>query len=43
MGVEVTVGEKAVRVLAIVLKGLHFDILFEVSWLHKAKVSIQIS
>ena len=25
------------------LKGLHFDVLLEVSWLHKAKSIIQIS
>ena len=27
----------------IVLKGLHFNVLLGVSWLHKAKASIQIS
>ena len=41
--VEVTVEEKKARVPAIVLKGLHFDILLEVSWLHEAKASIKIS
>ena len=41
--VEITVREKTVCVPAIVLKGLHFDVLLEVSWLHKAKASIQVS
>ena len=38
--VKVTVGEKAVRVSAIVLEGLHFDVLLGFSWLHEAKASI---
>ena len=42
-GVKVTVGEKTVCVLAIVLEGLHSDVLLGVSWLHKAKASIQVS
>ena len=42
-GVEVTVGDKTVRVPAIVLEGLHFDVLLGVSWLHEAKASIQVS
>ena len=42
-GVEVTVGDKTVRVPAILLEGLHFDVLPKVSWLHKAKASIQVS
>ena len=42
-GVEVTVGDKTVRVPAIVLEGLHFDVLLRVSWLHEAKASIQVS
>ena len=41
-GVKVTVGEKTVCVPAIVLESLHFIVL-RVSWLHKAKVSIQVS
>ena len=31
------------HVPAIVLEGLHFDVLLGVSWLHKAKASIQVS
>ena len=42
-GVKITVGEKTVRVPAIVLEGLHFDVLLRVSWLHKTKASIQVS
>ena len=42
-GVKVTIGEKTVCVPAIVLEGLHFDALLGVSWLHKAKASIQVS
>ena len=41
--VKVTVGDKTVRVPAIVLKGLHFDVQLRVSWLHKAKASIQVA
>ena len=41
--VKVTVGDKTVCVPAIVLEGLHFDVLLGVSWLHKAKASIQVS
>ena len=28
---------------AILLKGLHFDVLLGVSWLHKAKASVQVT
>ena len=42
-GVKVTVGDKTVKVPAIVLEGLHFDVRLGVSWLHKAKASIQVS
>ena len=31
------------RFPTIVLEGLHFDVLLGVSWLHKAKASIQVS
>ena len=39
-GVEVTVGKNTVTVLAIVLEGLHFDVLLGVSWLKEAKAKI---
>ena len=32
-GVEVMVGEKTVKVLAIVLEGLHFGVLLGVNWM----------
>ena len=42
-GVDITVGEKTVKVLAIVLEGLHFDVLLGVSWMQEAKVSVLIT
>ena len=42
-GIKVTIGDRTVRVPAIVLEGLHFDVLLGVIWLHKAKASIQVS
>ena len=39
-GVEVTVGKNTVTVPAIVLEGLHFDVLLVVSWLKEAKAKI---
>ena len=39
-GVKIAVIEKTVYVPAIVLEGLHFDVLLGFSWLHKAKASI---
>ena len=40
---EVTVDEKTVHVIAIMLEGQHFDVLLSVSWPHEAKASIQIA
>ena len=42
-GVEVTVGRNTVTVPAIVLEGLHFDVLLGVSWLKEAKAKILVS
>ena len=42
-GVDVTVGEKVVKVPAIVLEGLHFDVLLGVSWMQEAKASVFIA
>ena len=41
-GVEVTVGRNTVTVLAIVLEGLHFDVLLGVSCLKEAKAEILV-
>ena len=43
LDVMVTVREKTVCVPAILLEGLHFDVLLGVSWLHKAKASVQVA
>ena len=42
-GVDITVGEKTVKVPAIVLEGLHFDVLLGVSWMQEAKASVFIT
>ena len=41
-GVKVTVGRNAATVLAIVLEGLHFDVLLGVTWLKEAKAKILV-
>lgn len=41
-GIEVTVGRNTVMVPAIVLEGLHFDLLLGVSWLKEAKAKILV-
>ena len=42
-GVDITVGEKTVKVPAIVLEGLYFDVLLGVSWMQEAKASVLIT
>ena len=42
-GVVVAVREKTVKVPAIVLKGLHFDVLLGVSWMQEVKASVLIA
>ena len=39
---KVNVGEKKVNVSEIVLEGIHFGTFLGFSWLHEAKVSINI-
>ena len=38
-GVDITIGEKTVKLLAIVLEGLHFYVLLGFSWMQEAKAS----
>ena len=42
-GVNITMREKTVKVLAIVLEGLHFDLLLGVSWMQEAKALVLIT
>ena len=42
-GVDIAVGEKTVKVPAIVLECLHFDVLLGVSWMQEAKASVLIT
>ena len=41
-GVEITIGRNTVTVPAIMLEGLHFDVLLGVSWLKEAKGKILV-
>ena len=42
-GEDITVREKTAKVLAIVLEGLHFDVLLGVSWRQEAKASVLVT